>query len=133
MECDELWSFVGKRADRWWVWVARDADTGRVLAMFVGSRDEDGARGLGEALPGHCRARAEFYTDLWEAYAAALPSDRHHRCDKGTGRTNHVERFFGTLRQRCARVVRKALSFSKKLENHISALWYFTHQYNASS
>jgi len=27
--------------------------------------------------------------------------------------------------------VRKTLSFSKKLANHIGALWYFIHHYNA--
>ena len=132
LECDELWSFVGKKADRYWVWVALDVATGRVLAMFVGDRDESGARGLWDALPASHRASAEFYTDFWEAYAAVLPPGRHHRCAKGSGKTNHVERFFCTLRQRCARVVRKALSFSKKWENHISALWFFVHQYNAS-
>jgi hypothetical protein len=26
----------------------------------------------------------------------------------------------------------KALSFSKKVENHIGAIWYFIHHYNAS-
>ena len=35
------------------------------------------------------------------------------------------------LRQRCSRLVRKTLSFSKKLANHIGALWYFIHDYNA--
>jgi hypothetical protein len=29
-------------------------------------------------------------------------------------------------------VVRKTLSFSKKLENHIGAIWNFIHHYNAS-
>ncbi|MBF0345374.1 MAG: IS1 family transposase, partial [Nitrospirae bacterium] len=28
--------------------------------------------------------------------------------------------------------VRKALSFSKKIENHIGAVLYFIHHYNAS-
>jgi len=28
--------------------------------------------------------------------------------------------------------VRKTLSFSKLLENHIGAIWYFVHYYNAS-
>jgi hypothetical protein len=28
--------------------------------------------------------------------------------------------------------IRKTLSFSKSLENHIGAIWYFIHHYNAS-
>jgi hypothetical protein len=39
---------------------------------------------------------------------------------------------FNTLRQRISRLVRKALSFSKKLEHHIGPLWYFIHHYHAS-
>ncbi|PSP07734.1 MAG: IS1 family transposase, partial [Cyanobacteria bacterium SW_7_48_12] len=27
---------------------------------------------------------------------------------------------------------RKTLSFSKKLDNHIGAIWLFVHEYNAS-
>jgi hypothetical protein len=42
------------------------------------------------------------------------------------------ERFNNTLRQRVGRLVRKTLSFSKKLRNHIGAIWYFVHHYNAS-
>jgi insertion element IS1 protein InsB len=36
------------------------------------------------------------------------------------------------MRQRVARLVRKTLSFSKKLENHIGAIWLFVHHYNSS-
>lgn len=48
------------------------------------------------------------------------------------GKTSYIERFNNTLRQRVSRLVRKTLSFSKSLENHIGAIWYFVHYYNAS-
>jgi len=32
--------------------------------------------------------------------------------------------------QRVSRLVRKALSFSKKLENHVGAVWNFIYSYN---
>jgi len=47
------------------------------------------------------------------------------------GQPNHIERFNNTLCQRCSRIVRKTLSFSKKLANHVDALWYVIHDYNA--
>jgi len=56
---------------------------------------------------------------------------RHRAVGKESGKTNHVERFNNTLRQRVSRLARKTLSFSKKLENHIGALWNFVHDYNA--
>ncbi|WP_255538222.1 IS1 family transposase, partial [Halomicronema sp. CCY15110] len=60
------------------------------------------------------------------------PSQRHRAVGKDSGQTNHIERFNCTLWQRVSRLVRKTLSFSKKLENHIGAIWYFIHLYNAS-
>ncbi|MFD3004052.1 IS1 family transposase [Pontibacter toksunensis] len=43
--------------------------------------------------------------------------------------TNHAERFFCNLRQRCARLVRKSLSFSKWLERHLMAIQFFAANY----
>jgi IS1 family transposase len=54
------------------------------------------------------------------------------RWEKKQVLTNYIERFNNTLRQRVSRLVRKTLSFSKSLENHIGAIWYFIHYYNAS-
>ena len=87
---------------------------------------------LWRSLPGVYRQRAVIYTDFWKAYAEALSSKRHKAVGKSSGKTNHIERFNCTLRQRVSRLVRSTLSFSKKLENHIGAIWTFVHHYNAS-
>ena len=99
--------------------------------MVVGSRTKATARKLWAALPAVERQCALCYTSLWEAYAAILASKRHRPSGKQSGETNHIERFTNTLRQRCSRLVRKTLSFSKKEANHIGAIWYFIHDYNA--
>jgi insertion element IS1 protein InsB len=39
--------------------------------------------------------------------------------------THHIERFNNTLRQRVSRLMREALSFSKKLANQIGAIKLF--------
>jgi hypothetical protein len=49
---------------------------------------------------------------------------------KDSGLTSYIERLNNTLRQRISRLVRKTLAFSKKLENHIGAIWTFIHDYN---
>ena len=49
---------------------------------------------------------------------------------KKARKTNHIERFNHTLRQRVSRLVRETLSFSKKLANHIGAIKYFICHYN---
>jgi hypothetical protein len=40
-------------------------------------------------------------------------------------KTNHIERFRNTLQQRVSRLVCNMLAFSKRVENHISAIQYF--------
>src|SRR5215470_1998283 len=37
-ELDELWSFVGNKENRQWVWIAMDATTRQVIAFYVGDR-----------------------------------------------------------------------------------------------
>ena len=131
VEADELWSFVGHKGEQWWVWAALDADTRQVVAMVAGDRSEATARELWDALPDDYRDGAVMCTDFWSAYLAVVPADRHAAGDKSDGLTCHVERFWCTLRQRCGRFVRKTLSFSKCVENHIGALWYFVRLYNS--
>jgi IS1 family transposase len=70
--------------------------------------------------------------DFWSAYELVFPSKRHRAVGKETGKTGYIERFNCTLRQRMSRLVRKTLSFSKNLDNHIGAIWNFIHYYNAS-
>jgi IS1 family transposase len=131
LECDELWSFVGKKRRQKWIWLAINRETREIVGMAIGERSKATTRKLWAALPAVYRQCAVCYTDFWEAYAAILPSTRHRAVGKERGQTNHIERFNNTLRQRCSRLVRRTLSFSKKVANHIGALWYFIHDYNA--
>lgn len=132
IQLDEMWSFVGSKANKQWIWLAIDADSREIVGVFVGDRSRQGAKGLWQSLPAVYRQCAFCYTDFWEAYAQVLPSKRHQAVGKETGKTSYIERFNNTLRQRVGRLVRKTLSFSKKLSNHIGAIWYFVHHYNAA-
>jgi IS1 family transposase len=130
VQMDELWSFVDDKGNKQWVWLALDVTTREIVGCHIGDRSQDSALALWQSLPGVYRQCAVIYTDHWEAYKAVLPSHRHHAVGKETGLTNYIERFNNTLRQRVSRLVRKTLSFSKKLDNHISAIWNFIHYYN---
>jgi insertion element IS1 protein InsB len=109
-----------------------DADTREIVAVHVGDRSRQSAAALWAKVPAVYRQCALCYTDNWEAYVGVLPSKRHRIVDKGSGKTSYLERFNNTLRQRLARLTRKTLAFSKKLTNHIGAIWFFIHHYNAS-
>ena len=54
-----------------------------------------------------------------------IPVARHRAITKKVRKTNHIERFNNTLRQRVSRLVRETLSFSKNLANHIGAIKFF--------
>jgi insertion element IS1 protein InsB len=137
IECDEMWSFVGNKLEKRWIWLAvlrRDPDSKQkrdaIVGCFIGDRSADGAKGLWNSITVELREHAEFYTDFWEAYEKVLPKEQHYSCGKDEGYTNHVERTNGTFRARCSRLVRQSYSFSKKEENHIGAIWHFVHYYN---
>ena len=130
-ELDELWSFVGRKTNKQWLWLAPDRASRQVVALFVGERGAQGALGLWQALPARYRRRAPFHTDDWKACKQIIPSDQH-QFNKQKKDTNHVERFFCTLRQRCSRLVRLSLSFSKKLERHVNSIKFVVTHYNLS-
>jgi IS1 family transposase len=127
---DELWSFVDNKGNKEWVWLALDVATREIVGCYIGDRSSDSALALWHSMPGVYRQCAVVYTDYWEAYATVLPRQRHCAVGKETGLTSYIERFNNTLRQRVSRLVRKTLSFSKNLENHIGAIWNFIHYYN---
>jgi len=104
----------------------------QIVGYTVGQRDEREALQLWQSLPPVYRQCAVCYTDHWKAYRGIFPTTRHRVVGKNTGKTNHIERFNNTLRQRIARLGRKTWSFSKKIENHLGALAYFIHHYNSS-
>ena len=135
-----MWSFVVTKSNKQWIWLALDAKTREIVGVHIGvashshprDRSQEGAKKLWQSLPSIYRQCAVCYSDFWSAYEQVIPSKRHRAVGKETGKTNYIERFNCTLRQKVSRLVRKTLSFSKKIENHIGAIWYFVHHYNAS-
>lgn len=132
VQMDELWSFVDNKGIEQWIWLALDVETREIVGVHVGDRSAVSAQALWDTMPPVYRQCAVIYTDHWSAYRVVLPRHRHRSVDKDSGLTSYIERFNCTLRQRVSRLVRKSLSFSKKLDNHIAAIWNFVHHYNAN-
>jgi len=129
-EADEMWSFVQKKTNKQWIWIAMDATTRQIIAFHVGDRSGTSGKQLWANVPEAYQQQAVFYTDLYEVYKGVIPPARHKAITKQARKTNHIERFNNTLRQRVSRLVRDTLSFSKKLANHIGAIKYFICHYN---
>ncbi len=129
-EADEMWSFVQKKANKQWIWIAMDATTRQIIAFHVGDRSRESGKELWANIPMVYREQATFHTDQYEVYKGVIPAEQHRAITKKARKTNHIERFNNTLRQRVSRLVRETLSFSKKLANHIGAIKYFICHYN---
>src|SRR5690242_16057334 len=103
LELDELWSFVLKKTNQVWIWIALCRKTRQVVAYATGDRSETTCRQLWEAIPlpyraGHC------FTDFWRTYQTVIPEEQHTAAGKETGETAPIERWNNTLRQRLGRL-----------------------------
>ena len=71
LELDELWSFVLKKTNQAWIWIALCRKTRQVVACALGDRSKEACRILWNSIPeayraGHC------FTDFWSAYQAVI-------------------------------------------------------------
>lgn len=82
IEADELWSFVGKKKNRVWIWLALDALTRQVVAMHAGGRAEEDAKAFWAEIPDPYRSECDIYTDEWDAYKGAIPPEAHYSVKK---------------------------------------------------
>lgn len=121
---DELWSFVGSKACQLWLWVVLCRRTRQIVGWTPGDRSLQSAADRRATLPKGDRGRATR-SDYRDASAAVCPSRTHRACGKPEGETCHVERWFGPLRARTSRLVRRAYSFSKNAEHHLDAIHRF--------
>ena len=118
VEANEMASFVRKKTHKQWIWIVMDASTCQVIAFHVGDRGRTSAKRLWAKIPQAYRQYATFYTDQYVVYAGVIPTVQHRAISQLARKINDIERFNNTPRQRVSRLVREALSFSKKLANH---------------
>jgi insertion element IS1 protein InsB len=130
LEADELWSFVGEKQNKRWIWLVLERRTRQIIALHIGDRSQESARALWSKVPPAIKAQALVLTDCWDAYALAIPAGQHVACQKQSGQVSLIERFNCTLRQRVSRLVRKSLAFSKSDWFHEEAIKYFIAHYN---
>ena len=128
LEADEMWTFIGAKDCPEWLWLAIERRTGLVVGFHLGGRNEEGALGLWLSIPKKLRQKAIVFTDGLAAYANVFEKGQHQ--PEGKPQTVFIERLNNTIRQRCARLVRKTLSFSKIWQNHYLAIKYFLVNYN---
>jgi hypothetical protein len=62
-EADEIASFVQKKTNKQWIWIAMDAKSRQVIAFHVGDRSRRSAKRLWAQIPVTYRQHTTFYTD----------------------------------------------------------------------
>ena len=124
VEMDEMWSYVGKKANQRWLWHAIDRVTGNVLAYVLGRRKDEVFLELKDLLEPFGITR--FYTDDWGAYERHLDPEKHVI---GKRNTQRIERKHLTLRTRIKRLTRKTICFSKSKRMHDIVIGIFVNRY----
>jgi len=123
-EADEMWSFVGKKADQRWLWHAIDHESGKILAYVLDARKDRAFLRLKALLEPF--GITKYYTDDWGAYARHLPEKVH---EVGKRNTQKIERKHLTLRTRIKRLTRKTICFSKLEKMHDIIIGLFINRY----
>ena len=123
-ELDEMWSYVGKKANQRWLWHALDHHTGKVLAYVFGRRQDDVFLRLKSLLEPFGITR--FYTDGWGAYERHIEPEQHA---VGKQHTQKIESKHINLRTRIKRLVRRTICFSKTERMHDLVIGLFVNRY----
>ena len=123
-ELDEMWSYVGKKAEPRWLWHAIDHHRGTVLAYVFGRRQDDVFLQLQELLaPFH---PTRFSTDGWGAYERHLDPAQH---TIGKAYTQKIESKHINLHTRIKRLGRRTICFSKTSTMHDLVVGLFINRY----
>jgi IS1 transposase len=67
-EADEMWSFVGEKANKQWSWFTMNAKTHQIMAFHVADRSRASRAQLWANVPEVYRQQAVFHTDLYNAF-----------------------------------------------------------------
>ncbi len=112
LEFDELCCFVGSKGQKRWLWAALNRTIRQIVAYVIGDRSSETLKRLIRKIPVEYLACLS-YSDLWKSYRMLLSKGNHKLICKDARKTNHIERWFCTLRQRLSRYVQKSLAFSR--------------------
>ncbi len=74
--------------------------------------------------------KCQSYSDYWKSGVILKVKGNHQQVRKDSGQTNHIERYWATLRARITRYVRESVSFSRRLRYHHPVTKMFIVDYN---
>ncbi len=112
IEIDEMYSFIGKKDKKVWIFYAYAPETKEILAVTMGKRNRNQLQSLMIQIK-NLHIIIDFYcTDKFEAFKGVLPYDNHLI---GKRFTKNIEGINTLIRSKIARLHRRTTKFSKKL------------------
>jgi insertion element IS1 protein InsB len=111
IEVDEMWHYLGAKANKMWIWTALDRATGRLIDWECGGRDQMTFERLLARL---WRWKVRLVcTDEYVVYEQSLSAGRHYA---GKDQTVALERTHSRLRHWLARFRRRTCVVSRSRE-----------------
>ncbi len=138
LELDECWTYVRERVNKRWLWVALCRRTRQVVAFVIGDRSARTCARLWSRIQQSDSSRNTVRAEA-SATSGSPPKRQllpvfagdpsHRQVGKSSGEMAHVERFFGRLRQKLARYVRRTRAASESegmlhLTTKLFVEWY---------
>jgi IS1 family transposase len=128
VELDEMWTFVQRKNNQCWLWLAYSPKHRQMVSFSLGKRTDQSLQNLLEKLQALKITR--FYSDNWESYQNLIPSYRHWIGKRGTQR---IERQNLNFRTHLKRLQRRTICFSKSKQMLEAVVKLYIHQLNSSS
>lgn len=145
IEADEIRSFVLKRKNIIWIYLAIDRDSKMIIDFHIGKRDTNDARIFLNKVSERIHDKSIISTDCLKSYVSAIkrtPEDIEWTINKkiylerarvfgdklGRGITNRIEAHNGVVRQHISRLARRSRGYAKsqdKLKEHLMLFFFY--------
>ena len=126
VELDEMWAFVGKKANEQWLWYGYDARRKQVVRWLSAEHTKQSCQRLLESFQG-CQV-LRFSTDRLPWYGQLIEAEHHW---VGKEWTQRIERNNLNFRTHVKRLQRRTICFSKSQEMHEAVIKLYVYHLNA--
>ena len=77
IQLDEMWTFVGNKHNKQWLWLALNPVNRQIIAFHIGGRGNVDAQLCYEKIPEIFKRNAGFFSDYWQSYVKTFENENH--------------------------------------------------------
>jgi IS1 family transposase len=111
VEVDELWAYIGRKENEYWLAYALDKETREVIDFIIGKRTKGTLKILIDSVL--VFGPKKIRTDKLTIYKRLIPHHLHHR---SANAINHIERKNLSIRTHIKRLSRRTICFSRSIQ-----------------